>query len=760
MAFRLSEAQTKQQREEKRRRDAALAAGAGVAVVAGAPKPSPDVPSPAARAAAAKRLIEALVAFFAQQRERVRVWLRGQLAAAAPGVSADVIEQVLAEEDQRQLAFDRKAQERVARAVTVALAIPDARLREEAMRGIAAREQRFAQQRAEAMLARSSAAVERIAVKQVSPTGAFWKLDPNVREHTAGCLILGEKFWPWEVLDRVHPPRHAGCPCRLIGYAAAVADGLLIPSQIMDVGRAVQLAAGVVMEGIVELDVDAALALVEDGERYARAELREAVARHGDVVRFDELIEAFDRNQARYPKGHPRAGQWRPKIAVVGSAQQRGAFTKSMSALRKSAERPSLGTASAGGGPAVPVTVPHSTEELQAIGKRIGELADAHGTHHAYRERIRQLNDEQTAIEDEKWKAIEAKHGSADAAYDWAGAEAEKAEAEGREWDVYAWEDAFYTDAQRARLAVLKQEVHRNIDEMDRARRDALLGVLQQMRPMGGRVKVRGVGRMEHTEKHDYRHEATKDERAAVEASLRQVEKFLPADWIESGNAGDGVQFDISDRRAYHRLEDAPGRMKQEDRIDRFIESGAAEFAGYQGPFPVLRSLQEHDRGRLVWLNWVGEGRVLEGEAEARFKPGPRVRWRPPSTIRVKANDPSTLLHEMGHRVEAVHGRPGVDGNRPIEQAMQKFLRERAGGSQTEKLADIYPNSAYEEHETAWRDKFIDAYIGRDYSGRASEVLTMGLQFLWFPERGRRFDSFDKPDEPMRDFVLGALASL
>jgi hypothetical protein len=72
-----------------------------------------------------------------------------------------------------------------------------------------------------------------------------------VKEHTAGCLIMGGKFWPWSVLDRVHPPRHPGCPCRLLSYGEAVASGDMKAGDVPNVADAVKDARGVVMEAAV-----------------------------------------------------------------------------------------------------------------------------------------------------------------------------------------------------------------------------------------------------------------------------------------------------------------------------------------------------------------------------------------------------------------------------------------------------------------------------------------------------------------------------
>ena len=53
------------------------------------------------------------------------------------------------------------------------------------------------------------------------------------------------------------------------------------------------------------------------------------------------------------------------------------------------------------------------------------------------------------------------------------------------------------------------------------------------------------------------------------------------------------------------------------------------------------------------------------------------------------------------------------------------------------KLSEITGNYAYEDHEVAFEDDFVHPYIGKEYGGRASEVLTMGLQGIFYPSYAR-----------------------
>lgn len=268
------------------------------------PRPAPSAPSEADRQAAVSVLLTAQIGFLGRLRGRDQTWLESELpryaltlkggraalglgtspatgvagvtstlavvgaagaivkgtkgaqdaaGASAGAASATVtpggdIAQVIANEIQLGQQFAEASARRLAANASMAAAIPDEAKRRAALNGALARERQYALQRSEAMAARAFAAVGRAALHSDSPQGAFWKLNPTVKDHTAGCLVMGEKFWPWVILDRVHPPRHAGCPCRLLSYSEARAAGHMHGVEIPNVADAIRMAAGVVME--------------------------------------------------------------------------------------------------------------------------------------------------------------------------------------------------------------------------------------------------------------------------------------------------------------------------------------------------------------------------------------------------------------------------------------------------------------------------------------------------------------------------------
>lgn len=164
--------------------------------------------------------------------------------------------------------------------------------RERAVRGVLQREEQYARQHARMAMARAVAGAERAQLHRESPWGAYWELSPHVREHTVGCLIMGGKAWPWAVLNRIHPPRHGGCPCRLRSIGAARAEGLI--TGLPDLESAIIAASGVLMEADAE-GLRTLLAMADRGDAAAQ-----------------RLLEAWDGSKhPREDKGSPSGGRFK-----------------------------------------------------------------------------------------------------------------------------------------------------------------------------------------------------------------------------------------------------------------------------------------------------------------------------------------------------------------------------------------------------------------------------------------------------------------
>lgn len=77
-----------------------------------------------------------------------------------------------------------------------------------------------------------------------------------------------------------------------------------------------------------------------------------------------------------------------------------------------------------------------------------------------------------------------------------------------------------------------------------------------------------------------------------------------------------------------------------------------------------------------------------------------------------------TIIHEMGHFLE--------DSSSEVFEKVQKFYRERTKGCPL-----VWMGPGYGRNELTRKDKFIDVYMGKDYRGRASEILSMGLEYFY-----------------------------
>lgn len=129
----------------------------------------------------------------------------------------------------------------------------------------------------------------------------------------------------------------------------------------------------------------------------------------------------------------------------------------------------------------------------------------------------------------------------------------------------------------------------------------------------------------------------------------------------------------------------------------------------------VLKAIDECEK--FVDKKVVGSYKVLIKKADSRafYDMGEGVclgKWDPyTSTDRLNG----TVIHELGHFIE--------NQNPEVHKAIMKFYNERTKGYPLEWLGEPFG-----QHEYTRKDKFIDAYMGKDYGGRATEILSMGLQ--------------------------------
>ena len=100
-----------------------------------------------------------------------------------------------------------------------------------------------------------------------------------------------------------------------------------------------------------------------------------------------------------------------------------------------------------------------------------------------------------------------------------------------------------------------------------------------------------------------------------------------------------------------------------------------------------------------------------------------------------------TAIHELGHRLEVM--------NPAVLKAEKEFYDRRTKGESLEWLG-----KGYRSDEQTRKDNFLNKYMGKDYNGRAYELVSMGLEML-----------YTRPHELIKDrdyaqFILGVVALL
>ena len=120
---------------------------------------------------------------------------------------------------------------------------------------------------------------------------------------------------------------------------------------------------------------------------------------------------------------------------------------------------------------------------------------------------------------------------------------------------------------------------------------------------------------------------------------------------------------------------------------------------------------------------------------------------------------PSTIAHELGH---AVFFGKGARAEKMVENWHDKRVGEY---EQPKALYKIFKGDGYPKDETTYQDKFLDAYMGKVYSGtkwQGDKLLTMEYKGREIPSMGMELlyknpSRLAKLDPDMFNFMVGFL---
>lgn len=132
----------------------------------------------------------------------------------------------------------------------------------------------------------------------------------------------------------------------------------------------------------------------------------------------------------------------------------------------------------------------------------------------------------------------------------------------------------------------------------------------------------------------------------------------------------------------------------------------------------ILQNWQDGigDFNRLVSSQVIGGNNsvafeLIQGNGRAFFDPLPK------SVNVTSASSRDTVVHELGHWLEEI--------NPDVHRKALEFYDRRTQGYALEWLGP-----GYDQHERTRRDKFIDEYMGKDYRRQATELVSMGIEYL------------------------------
>ena len=274
-------------------------------------------------------------------------WLEKELRKQFPNLDPTVIRQIVEREMAYERAFQAKAFNRVQTDMQAAGQLKTKEAQDKRIGQILDREKWYAVLRERAMMARAHGHAKNETVKQASPEGAKWVLGA-AKNHTAGCIALAGKNWPWSVLDTIPPPIHTGCQCSLAPLGPndtvpPVGAAMVAARQAMALEEAVRAVAD-------PGEIDAFLA----GE-----EIRPSVAR------AISALQEFSYEEALHPRG--RGGKWITKLGgkrIELKGEKKLTSRQTHSAVKRTAE----GLVNFYGGDKADVEAHHEPDYMASVG--------------------------------------------------------------------------------------------------------------------------------------------------------------------------------------------------------------------------------------------------------------------------------------------------------------------------------------------------------------------------------------------------------
>jgi SPP1 gp7 family putative phage head morphogenesis protein len=167
-----------------------------------------------------------------------------------------------------------------------------------------------------------------------------------------------------------------------------------------------------------------------------------------------------------------------------------------------------------------------------------------------------------------------------------------------------------------------------------------------------------------------------------------------------------------------------------------------------RGAFPGISSYPAVKKANAFYTQLLDAGVQRPVGWRVELRTGARAYASPGQRLIVIGNrDEATVaVHEIAHAVESTDSRAVARS--------RAFLKARATSKEPKRLSEL-TKVAYDPNEVAFDDKWLDAYIGKDYGEFATEITSVGYEWLSKPFGIERLS---EKDPEMLDFLLGQLA--
>lgn len=205
-----------------------------------------------------------------------------------------------------------------------------------------------------------------------------------------------------------------------------------------------------------------------------------------------------------------------------------------------------------------------------------------------------------------------------------------------------------------------------------------------------------------------YRQATTDAERARIDA--------------EGATLGNRITA-IQDRRQVHidnmlRIE---RRRDEQIRESVYVRNAAQNTLSWEGR--PRKATQEQWTAGMDAFNRLVDRSVWSGNdvPVVRLDAGARAYHQAGKIYITTTEDVGTIVHEIGHAFERGSG---------VLDRVLAFYDRRTAGDELEQLSALTGNRGYGPTERARRDRWLDPYMGKSYGRRATEIVSMGLEYM------------------------------